>query len=689
MRDRKWAIEKAKEIVSKMTIEEKASQMRYDSPAIDRLNIKEYNWWNEGLHGVARAGVATIFPQAIGLAATFDQDLIKKIAEAISDEARAKYNVAQKYGDYDIYKGLTIWSPNVNIFRDPRWGRGHETYGEDPFLSAKMGCAYVDGLQGDGKYIKVAACAKHFAVHSGPENERHHFDAIASQEDLENTYLPAFKALVEKSEVEGVMGAYNRVNGEASCASKFLQDTLRKKWGFKGYFVSDCWAIRDFHQNHKITETPEDSVSLAIKYGCDINCGCTYQYILEAVKQNKISEEEIDKCLIRAFTTRYLLAMDQETEFDNISFDVVECKKHLDLSRKAAADGSVLLKNDGILPLDKNKINSIAVIGPNANSRASLIGNYHGTASRYITLLEGIQDELKDSDVKVRYSSGCHLSRLNTEDLAKPRDRFSEALYVARSSDLTIICVGLDETLEGEEGDQGNSFASGDKKDLKLPGLQDELIKEISKLNKPFIVVLLAGSSIDLNYSSENANAIILGWYPGSQGGKAISDIIFANEIPSGKLPITFYKSADKLPPFVDYSMKNRTYRYDNSDNILYPFGYGLTYLNIELNKSEIKIVNENIEVEVEVENLNNKKAKDVLQVYLIDSNSNEISHLCAFKKIELNSKEKKTEKMLININDHPIKLENKKNYTFSVGFSQPGKLSEKLTNKRNLYLTL
>ena len=689
MRDRKWAIEKAKEIVSKMTIEEKASQMRYDSPAIDRLNIKEYNWWNEGLHGVARAGVATIFPQAIGLAATFDQDLIKKIAEAISDEARAKYNVAQKYGDYDIYKGLTIWSPNVNIFRDPRWGRGHETYGEDPFLSAKMGCAYVDGLQGDGKYIKVAACAKHFAVHSGPENERHHFDAIASQEDLENTYLPAFKALVEKSEVEGVMGAYNRVNGEASCASKFLQDTLRKKWGFKGYFVSDCWAIRDFHQNHKITETPEDSVSLAIKYGCDINCGCTYQYILEAVKQNKISEEEIDKCLIRAFTTRYLLAMDQETEFDNISFDVVECKKHLDLSRKAAADGSVLLKNDGILPLDKNKINSIAVIGPNANSRASLIGNYHGTASRYITLLEGIQDELKDSDVKVRYSSGCHLSRLNTEDLAKPRDRFSEALYVARSSDLTIICVGLDETLEGEEGDQGNSFASGDKKDLKLPGLQDELIKEISKLNKPYIVVLLAGSSIDLNYSSENANAIILGWYPGSQGGKAISDIIFANEIPSGKLPITFYKSADKLPPFVDYSMKNRTYRYDNSDNILYPFGYGLTYLNIELNKSEIKIVNENIEVEVEVENLNNKKAKDVLQVYLIDSNSNEISHLCAFKKIELNSKEKKTEKMLININDHPIKLENIKDYTFSVGFSQPGPLSEKLTNKRNLYLTL
>ncbi len=689
MRNRDWAIKKAKELVSKMTIEEKASQMRYDSPSIDRLNIKEYNWWNEGLHGVARAGVATVFPQAIGLAATFDQDLIKQIAEAISDETRAKYNVAQRYGDYDIYKGLTLWSPNINIFRDPRWGRGHETYGEDPYLSSQLGCAYVDGLQGNGKYIKVAACAKHFAVHSGPEDERHHFDAIASQEDLENTYLPAFKALIQKSEVEGVMGAYNRVNGEASCASKFLQDVLRKKWGFKGYFVSDCWAIRDFHQNHKITETPEDSVSLAIKNGCDINCGCTYQYILDAVKKNKISEEEIDKCLIRAFTTRYLLAMDQETEFDKIDFDVVECKKHLDLSKKAAIDGSVLLKNDGILPINKNKINSIAVIGPNANSRASLIGNYHGTASRYITLLEGIQDELKDSEVKVRYSSACHISKLKTEDLAKPRDRFSEALFVASSSDLTIICVGLDETLEGEEGDQGNSFASGDKKDLKLPGLQDELIKEISKLNKPYIVVLLAGSSIDLNYSSDNANAIIVGWYPGSQGGKAISDIIFGNEIPSGKLPITFYKSADKLPPFSDYSMKNRTYRYDYSDNILYPFGYGLTYLNIELNKGEIKIENENIVVDVEVENLNNKKSRDVLQVYLIDSKSNEISHLCAFKKFELNPNEKKFEKLVINIEEHPINIKNTKDYTFSIGFSQPGKLSEELTNKKNLYLTL
>ncbi len=689
MRDRKWAIKKAKELVSKMSIEEKASQMRYDAPSIDRLGISKYNWWNEGLHGVARAGVATVFPQAIGLAATFDKDLIKEIADAIADEARAKYNIAQKYNDCDIYKGLTIWSPNVNIFRDPRWGRGHETYGEDPFLTSQMGMAFVEGLQGDKKYLKTAACAKHFAVHSGPENDRHHFNAIATKEDLENTYLPSFKALVEKSEVEGVMGAYNRVNGEASCASETLQDILRNKWGFKGYFVSDCWAIRDFHENHKITETPTSSVALAIKNGCDINCGCAYKYILDAIAENKISEEDIDKCLIRIFSTRYLLGMNQKTEFDDISFDVVECEKHLDIAHKAAIESTVLLKNDGILPLNKKELNSIAVIGPNANSRDSLIGNYHGTSSRYITLLEGIQDELEDTSIKVRYSLGCSLSKEKVEDLAKPRDRFSEALALASLSDLSIICVGLDESLEGEEGDEGNSFASGDKNDLKLPGLQNELIKGISKLGKPFIVVLLAGSSIDLTYCSENANSILVGWYPGARGGKAICDIIFNNEIPSAKLPITFYKSVDKLPPFSDYSMKNRTYRYDKSDNILYPFGFGLTYYDIKTNSANLKKENDKIIVDVEIENTNKMSAKDILQVYLIDSNSNEISHLCAFKKIELNSSEVKKERLIIDIEDHPIKVEDIDKYTFSVGFSQPSELSEKLMDKKNIYLKL
>ncbi len=689
MRDRTWAIKKAKELVSKMTLEEKASQMKYDAPSIDRLGIKEYNWWNEGLHGVARSGVATMFPQAIALAATFDEKLIKDIAKAIADEARAKYNIAQKLGDYDIYKGLTLWSPNVNIFRDPRWGRGHETFGEDPFLSSQIGISYVKGLQGDGKYIKAAACAKHFAVHSGPEDERHHFDAIASKEDLENTYLPAFKALVTKAEVEGVMGAYNRVNGEPSCASSYLQNVLRTQWGFKGYFVSDCWAIRDFHQNHKITKTPIDSVSLAVKQGCDINCGCAYKFVLDAVKEKKLSESDIDKCLIRIFTTRYLLGMEEECEYDNIPYDVVECEKHIDLSIQATIDSTVLLKNDGILPLDKNKIDSIAVIGPNANSRDALIGNYHGTSSRYITVLEGIQDEVSSSNVKVRYSSGCHLFRENTEDRAKSRDRFSEAITVASLSDLSIICVGLDETLEGEEGDEGNSFASGDKKDLNLPGLQKQLIQEIAKLGKPFIVLLLAGSSIDLSFCKDSANAILVGWYPGARGGKALSDIIFGNKTPSGKLPITFYKDANKLPSFTDYSMKGRTYRYDNSDNILYPFGYGLTYHDINLLTADINVIKNEIIIEAKVENMSDNIAKDALQVYLIDSKSNEISHLCAFKKVELKSKEKRSEKLIINIEDHPINFEDKKDYTFSVGFCQPSNLSQSLSKKKNLYLKL
>ncbi|MGD1823641.1 MAG: glycoside hydrolase family 3 C-terminal domain-containing protein [Pleomorphochaeta sp.] len=690
MRDREWAIEKAKELVSKMSLEEKASQMRYDAPSINHLDVKEYNWWNEGLHGVARAGVATMFPQAIGLAATFDTELIKEIASAIADEARAKYNMAQKLGDYGIYKGLTLWSPNVNIFRDPRWGRGHETYGEDPFLSSEIGCSYVDGLQGDGKFIKAAACAKHFAVHSGPENDRHHFDAIASKEDMEKTYLPAFKALVTKSEVEGVMGAYNRVNGEPSCASETLQDYLRNKWGFSGYFVSDCWAIRDFHQNHKITETPADSVALAVKNGCDINCGCAYTYILEAIEKGKICEEDLDKCLVRIFTTRYLLGMNQKTEFDDISYDVIECQKHLNLAHKAAVESVVLLKNDGILPLNKDQINSIAVIGPNANSRDSLIGNYHGTSSRYITMLEAIQDEVEDTSIKIRYSEGCHLYKDKVEDQSSyTKDRFSEALCVANMSDLTIICLGLDETLEGEEGDEGNSFASGDKKDLKLPGLQNELIEEISKLNKPYIVVLLAGSSIDLSYPKKSANSVLVGWYPGSRGGKAISDIIFGNEIPSAKLPITFYKSADKLPDFSDYSMKGRTYRYDKSDNILYPFGYGLTYYDIDINKTGINLKRDKIYIDIEVENSNTEVAKDILQVYLIDEKSDEISHLCAFKKIELNPSEIKTEQLIINIEDHPIFIENIKDYTFSIGFSQVGNLSEELNKKSNLYVKL
>lgn len=411
MRDRERAKAAARELVAKMTLEERASQLRYDAPPIKRLGIPAYNWWNEALHGVARAGVATSFPQAIGMAAAFDEGLLEKVGDAVSTEARAKYNESSRRGDRDIYKGLTFWSPNINIFRDPRWGRGHETYGEDPYLTSRLGVAYVKGLQGNGEYLKTAACAKHYAVHSGPEGLRHQFDARAGKKDLYETYLPAFEACVKEAGVEAVMGAYNRTNGEPCCGSKTLiQDILRGDWRFEGHFVSDCWAIKDFHMNHGVTDTAEESAAMALKAGCDVNCGSTYLHILKAYQDGLVTEEDITRAAQRLFTTRFLLGCFDETEFDRIPYEAVECPEHLKLAQKMAEESMVLLKNDGILPLKKDEIRTIGVIGPNADSRAALIGNYHGTSSRYITLLEGIQDEV-GSDIRVYYSEGCHLFR--------------------------------------------------------------------------------------------------------------------------------------------------------------------------------------------------------------------------------------------------------------------------------------
>jgi beta-glucosidase len=444
--NREEAKKRAQELVAKMTVEEKASQLRYDAPAIDRLGIPAYNWWNEALHGVARAGTATMFPQAIGLAAAFDEELMGEVGEIIAEEARAKYNEQAKREDRDIYKGLTFWAPNVNIFRDPRWGRGHETYGEDPFLTSSLAVPFVKGMQGDGEYMKAAACAKHFAVHSGPEGERHFFDAKASKKDLEETYLPAFEALVKEADVEAVMGAYNRTNGEPCCANKPLMvDKLRGEWGFKGHFVSDCWAIKDFHENHKVTSSPEESAKLALEMGCDLNCGCTYQSIMNGVRAGLIDEKYLTESCVRLFTTRFLLGMFDKTEFDEIPFEKVECKEHLAVAKRAAKESVVLLKNDGLLPLNKDNIKTIGVVGPNANSRLSLIGNYHGTSSRYVTVLEGIQDKVGD-DVRVLYSEGCDIFKNNISNLADPNlpDRLSEAQAVADHSDVVVVVVGLD-----------------------------------------------------------------------------------------------------------------------------------------------------------------------------------------------------------------------------------------------------
>ena len=718
MRDRKKAEAAARELVSQMTLEEKASQLRYDSPAIPRLGIPAYNWWNEALHGVARAGVATSFPQAIGMAAAFDEELLRTIGDAVATEGRAKYNEYAKHHDRDIYKGLTFWSPNVNIFRDPRWGRGHETYGEDPYLTSRMGVAYVEGLQGtagdgEGEYLKTAACAKHFAVHSGPEGLRHEFNAVAGKKDMYETYLPAFAACVKEGEVEAVMGAYNRTNGEPCCGSNTLiRGILRGEWGFEGHFVSDCWAIKDFHEHHCVTKTPEESAAMALKAGCDVNCGVTYLHLLKAYEQGLVTEEEITQAAERLFTTRYMLGCFTETEYDKIPYEVVECREHLELAQKIAREGMVLLKNDGILPLRKDRLKTIGVIGPNADSRSPLVGNYHGTSSRYITMLEGIQDAVGE-DVRVFYSEGCHLYKDRVEGLGWRQDRISEALTVAEHSDVVILCLGLDETLEGEEGDTGNNYASGDKVDLKLPEVQRELLEAVAGCGKPVVLCVLTGSAVDLNFADEHVNAILQVWYPGARGGKAAADILFGACSPSGKLPVTFYRDLEGFPAFEDYSMKGRTYRYLEKEP-LYPFGYGLTYGRVEVRSATCESVSaktpdlekngqgtaemsmsdgdRSFAVKAVLENTGEYDTDEVLQAYIHAEDSAFAPlhpSLCAFTRVNLKAGEKKEVSLTIPASAFTIVDEEGRRYVegthFSlyIGTSQPDERSAFLTGMR------
>lgn len=634
--NRTEARRKAKALAAQMTVEEKAGQLRYDAPAIPRLGIPAYNWWNEALHGVARAGTATSFPQAIGLAAMFDDKLVEKLGDVAATEGRAKYNALSAEGDRDIYKGLTFWSPNINIFRDPRWGRGHETYGEDPYLTARMGKAYIRGLQGSGKTMKAAACAKHFAVHSGPEHLRHRFDAIASPKDMEETYLPAFEACVKEAGVESVMGAYNRTNGEPCCGSKaLLVDILREKWGFQGHVVSDCWAIRDFHAGHMVTDTPTQSVALALKMGCDLNCGDSFRCVLRALREGLITEEEITTAAERLFTTRYLLGvMGEGSEFDGIPYEKVECEEHLALAREAARKSCVLLKNDHMLPLDPKTVGTVGVIGPNANSRTALIGNYHGTASRYITVLEGIQDAMAGHG-RVLYSEGCGLWRDKVEDLAREGDRLAEAAAVAKRSDAVVLVLGLDETLEGEEMDAGNAAGSGDKPDLLLPRPQRELLHTVLRVGRPTVLVLMAGSAVDVSEAEEKAGAVLLTWYPGAGGGRAVADILFGRVSPSGKLPVTFYRNEalEELPAFTDYSMRGRTYRYCKGTP-LYPFGYGLTYGDVTVTG----VTASRELAAVTVENRGRRATEDVVELYIRDQGAADAPiHpvLCGFIRLE------------------------------------------------------
>ncbi len=691
------ALAKAKELVSKMTLQEKASQLTYNAAPIEHLNIPRYNWWNEGLHGVARAGTATVFPQAIGLAAMFDDDLLYEVAKVISTEARAKYNENTKKDDRDIYKGITLWSPNINIFRDPRWGRGHETYGEDPYLTSKLGVAFVNGLQGEGKYLKTAACAKHFAVHSGPEKLRHEFDAVVSKKDLYETYLPSFEACVKEADVEAVMGAYNRTNGEPCCGSKtLLKDILRGKWNFSGHVVSDCWAIADFHLYHQVTSTATESAALAIKNGCDLNCGNVYLQLLLAYKEGLVSEEDITIAAERLMATRIRLGMfDENCEYNNIPYEVNDCKEHSELALNVARKSMVLLKNNGILPLNKEKLKSIAVIGPNANSEIMLKGNYSGTASKYVTILDGIHESVED-DIRVYYSEGCHLYKDRIQGLAQPDDRLQEAISIAERSDVAILCLGLDSTIEGEQGDAGNSDAAGDKIDLNLPGNQQQLLEKIIGTGTPVILLVGAGSALTFNGAEEKCAAVLDLWYPGSRGGKAVADLLFGKCSPSGKLPVTFYKNEDDLPAFEDYSMKGRTYRYVESE-VLYPFGYGLTYSNIELSNlrvSEVKKDFEYVDVTVNVKNIGNFDTEEVIQCYIKDLESKYavLNHsLAAFKRVKLNIGEsidltlRLDKKSFEVVNDDGERVIDSTKFKIYVGVSQPDNRSVELTGKSPL----
>lgn len=670
------AQERAEALVSEMTTEEQASQLRFDAPAVERLGIPAYNWWNEGIHGLARSGVATMFPQAIGLAAMFDTDLVEKAGSITSDEARAKYNQYTKHGDRDIYKGLTLWAPNINIFRDPRWGRGHETFGEDPYLTAENGKAYVRGLQGDGSVLKTAACAKHFAVHSGPESERHFFNAEVPAKELEETYLPAFEALVRDAKVEGVMGAYNRVNGEPACANTMLMNKLRE-WGFDGYFVSDCWAIQDFHANHHVTATPAESAAMAIKAGCDVNCGCTYMNLLTALDEGLITKEDIKTACVHVMRTRIKLGMfDDSTEYDDIPYLTVSSDEHKAVSLKCAERSMVLLRNDGILPLDESKYKTLAVIGPNADSRAALEGNYNGLADEYITFLSGIRERFCG---RVVYAEGCHLYKDKVSVLAQPGDRYAEAVTAAENSDAVILCLGLDATIEGEEGDTGNEFSSGDKKDLLLPESQRILLDKVLRTGKPVILVVAAGSAIN---TGSQPNALIHAWYPGQYGGRALAEILFGDISPTGKLPVTFYDSSEKLPDFRDYSMKGRTYRF-TTENVLYPFGFGLTYGKIHFSAVDYK----DGKVWVTVSNEGDTELEDVIQLYIKDESQYGVPNvsLCSFRRVRFAPKAHGTvefelpERAFTSVNENGERGVFSSSFVLYAGNCQPTELSRKL----------
>jgi len=757
---------RVEDLVGRMTLQEKVSQMVHDAAAIERLDVPRYNWWNEGLHGVGRAGLATAFPQAIGLAATWNTDLMGEISTAISDEARAKHHAFARRNIREIYAGLTYWSPNVNIFRDPRWGRGQETYGECPYLSARMGVTFVKGLQGDDpRYFKLVATPKHFAVHSGREADRHRFDVSVDERDLRQTYLPAFEACVREAGAYSAMGAYNRLYGEPCCAhTMLLGEILREEWGFEGYVVSDCWAIRDFWESHRVVETPAEAAALAVNKGCDLNCGDAYIALLDAVEQGLISEATITRAVNRLFSARFRLGMfdpPEDVPYTDIPYEVVDSDEHRSLALRAARESIVLLKNaDGLLPL-RNDLKSIAVIGPNADDRLTLLGNYNGSPAFSSTPLAGIRAKVSPATT-VYYAQGCEIAEgvpplepipasflrpdladegerglaaayydgakvegepdvgrtdptvdfdwagrspltggmgdrfavrwtgyltppasatyrlgvrgfssyrltLDGELLAEyegihhpitktadvtleagrpyrieldlvsrgldpqaqllwsgpPRDYVSEAIEVSNKADIVVMVMGISASLEGEEMPiEIEGFDRGDRTDIRLPQPQEALLKRIYGLGKPIVLVLLNGSALAVTWADTNVPAILEAWYPGQAGGDAIADVLFGDYSPAGRLPVTFYRSVDDLPPFEDYRMEGHTYRYFRGEP-LYRFGHGLSYTSFEYANlslsSECIPAGDSVSLSVEVTNIGQRAGDEVVQLYLSD----------------------------------------------------------------------
>jgi beta-glucosidase len=622
--------ERVNDLVARMTLKEKIAQMGTEAAPVERLGIPRYNWWSEGGHGVARAGIATVFPQTIGMAATWNTDLIRRMATVISDEGRAKHHEAVRNGRFDLYEGLTFFCPNINIFRDPRWGRGQETYGEDPYLTARLAVNFVQGLQGDDPiYKKTIATAKHYAVHSGPEKDRHHFNAVVSERDLRMTYLPAFRALVTEAQVGSVMGAYNRVNGEACCASPtLLKKILRDEWQFDGYVVADCGAIDDIYANHMLVKTPEAAAALAVKAGCDLECGCTYNIACDyglldkAVQQGLLTEADIDRAVTRLFTARFQLGMFDPAEqvaYTQIPFSVVDSADHRALALEAARQSLVLLKNkNNFLPLDPAALGSIAVIGPNADDTLVLSANYCGTPAEPVTVLAGIR-ALAGPAVKVAYAKGSPI-------VGGTQDGFAEAVQAAKNSRVAIVVLGLSQQMEGEAGQtEGNPpgiISMGDRLSLDLTPIQDQLLHAVQATGTPVVLVLLNGSAVAVNWANDNVAAILEAWYPGQAGGTAVAEALFGATNPGGRLPVTFYKSSSDLPAFADYSMENRTYRYFGGEP-LYPFGYGLSYTTFAY--ANLKVAPENVKpgesltVQADVKNTGSREGDEVVQLYLKD----------------------------------------------------------------------